>query len=593
MTVIAIVILSALILRLWFLQVVNGPRYRIQSENNRIHLQKIPPYRGMIFDRKGKLLVDNRPSYDLYVIPEDIQDSKQLLRSLKYLIELDPEQISKKLNKPENKYTFKPVLIKKNVSRNELAVIETHLFNLPGLLIQVRPQRNYIFGKLASHLIGYLGEVSEEQLSSGKYSNNGPGDLIGKYGVEGSWQEYLNGIKGGMQVEVDAAGRKLQVISSKLPTPGLNLSLTIDKDLQLSAEKMLKDKKGAIVALNPEDGEILAMASNPSFDPNKFIGGIDRAEWNRMVTSRDFPLQNRAISGQYPPGSVFKIVVALAGLEEGVINPDEEIYCNGSYRLGNYTYRCWKKRGHGYISFHRALRESCDVYFYKLGKRLGIDNIARYAMKLGLGRKTNFTLAYEKEGLIPTSKWKLKRWGIPWQPGETVSASIGQSFVLVTPLQIARLISVIFNGGKIYQPKIVQWVGNDKGEVYRFTPTLMGELHARPENLELIKRALIGVVNEPHGTGSKARVKGITVAGKTGTAQVIALEAEENLSEGSEVPEKLRDHAWFVAIAPAEKPKIALSVLIENGGHGGSAAAPIAGELIKQYLTVENNGSHQ
>lgn len=586
MTVIVVVILSALILRLWFLQVVNGTRYRIQSEHNRIHLQKISPFRGMIFDRNEELLVDNRPSYQLYVIPEDIQDRARLLSSLQDLIGLDPGQVSKKLSKAKTRYTFKPILIKKNISRSELAVIETNVFNLPGVMIEVKPQRNYIFGELAAHLIGYLGEISEDQLKKSDHSDNSPGDLIGKYGVEGTWQKYLNGLKGGMQVEVDAAGRKLQIISRKLPTPGQNISLTIDKDLQLLAERMLRGKKGAIVAMDPNNGEILAMASSPAFDPNKFISGIDRVEWNRMVSGKNFPLQNRAISGQYSPGSVFKIVVAMAGLEEGVIDPEEEIFCSGSYTLGNRTYRCWKKYGHGYVNFHRALRESCDSYFYRLGKRLGIDKIAHYALMCGLGKKTNFELGSEKQGLIPTSKWKLERWGVPWQPGETISTSIGQSFVLVTPLQMARLISGVFNGGKIYQPKIVKRVGDDNGEVYRFSPNLMGKIDCSPENLEHIKRALVAVVNEPHGTGSKARVKGVTVAGKTGTAQVITLEAEKNISEEGELPEEFRDHAWFVAVAPAYEPKIALAVVIEHGGHGGSAAAPIAGELIKQYLHI-------
>ncbi|MFC1820946.1 penicillin-binding protein 2, partial [Thermodesulfobacteriota bacterium] len=372
-------------------------------------------------------------------------------------------------------------------------------------------------------------------------------------------------------------------------TPGLNVSLTIDKDLQLLAEEMLNDKKGAIVALNPVNGEILAMASSPAFDPNLFISGIDKSEWQRMVSSKDFPLQNRAISGQYPPGSVFKIVVALAGLEEGIITPEEEIVCTSNFTLGNHTYGCWswKKGGHGKVNFHKALRESCDIYFYKMGMRLGVDKIAHYAKMCGLGEKTGFELGHEKEGLIPTRKWKLRRWGVPWQPGETVSTSIGQSFVLVTPLQMARLISIIFNGGKIFQPNIVRWVGNDNDEVYRFTPNLIGQINVNPENLELIKRALIAVVNEPHGTGYRAEVKGITVAGKTGTSQVVALETEKEKSINGKIPEEFRTHAWFVSISPTKKPNLALAVLIEHGGGGSTSAAPIAGELIKGYLGIE------
>ena len=584
MTLFVIAALAALVLRLWFLQIVNGPAYRTQSENNRIHLQDILPFRGVIFDRNGELLVDNRPSYNLYLIPEQIQNQKKLFRSLDVLIDLRPEIVASKLDKVSWKYPFKPVLIKKDMSRDELAVIETNLFNLAGVMIQVRPQRHYLFGKFASHLIGYLGEISENQLNSGNYPDNKQGDLIGKYGVEGRWQEFLNGLRGGEQIEVDAAGRKLRVISRRPSVPGNNIFLTIDKDLQFLAEKGLKNKKGAIVAMNPINGEILAMASSPAFDPNRFIGGIAIAEWKRISSSKDCPLQNRGIAGQYPPGSVFKIVVALAGLEEGIIDPEEEIFCNGSYTLGTHTYRCWRKYGHGRISFHRALVESCDVYFYKLGRSLGVDKIAHYANMCGLGKKPDYDLGSDKGGLIPTSKWKLKRWGVPWQAGETISTAIGQSFVLVTPLQMARLISAIFNGGYLFQPKVIRSAGKDGRNIYRFAPTLMGRIEAKQENIELIKRSLIGVVNEPHGTGGRARVKGIVVAGKTGTAQVIALEKEKILGKSGEIPLEFKDHAWFIAIAPPEKPKLALAILIENGGHGGRAAAPIAKEMIKAYL---------
>jgi penicillin-binding protein 2 len=586
-TILVIAIISALIIRLWFIQIVNGSLYRMQSENNRIHLQKISPFRGMIFDRNGELLVDNRPSYDLYAIPEDIQDRNQLLSCLKLLLDINPEQIGDKLDRTSNRYSFNPILIKKDITRNELAAIETNLFNLPGLMVQVSFQRNYIFGNLASHVIGYLGEISENELKSGKYPDNSSGDLIGKSGVEGTWHNFLNGIAGGKQVEVDAAGRKLQDLSKKPPVSGMNITLTIDKDLQSLAEENLKDKKGAIVALDPNNGEVLAMASSPAVDPNLFIGGIDKTEWAKMASSSDSPLQNRAISGRYPPGSVFKIIISLAGLEEGIIDPEENISCTGVFTLGNYPYHCWKEGGHGSVNFLRAVMESCDIYFYKMGLRLGIDKIAYYAKMCGLGQKTGFELSNEAAGLIPTREWKLKRFGVPWQLGETVSTSIGQSFVSVTPLQMARLISAIFNGGKLYQPKIVRRIGNDEDEVYQSTPTLMGEIKVRQQNLELLKNALIAVVNEPQGTGSKARIKGIKVAGKTGTAQVISLDAAKDLNSDGKVVDEFRDQAWFVAIAPAENPQIALAVLIEHGGHGASAAAPIARDLIEEYLDID------
>jgi penicillin-binding protein 2 len=567
---------AVLVLRLWLVQIVNGPAYRIKSENNRIHLQDIPPFRGMIFDRHGELLVDNRPSYDLYMIPEDVEDHHQLLKRVELLIGLPLESGLRKLSGDALRYPFRPVLLKKNMSREELAMIETNLFHLPGLMIQVKPQRHYLYDEFAAHVIGYLGEISEGQLNTGNYPENKPGDLVGKVGVEGRWQTLLSGFRGGEQVEVDAAGRRLRVLNRKPPTAGSNAYLTIDKDLQSAAERALRNKKGAIVAMNPNNGEILALASGPTFDPNVFISGIDRSEWMRMVASKDHPLQNRAIAGQYPPGSVFKIVVALAGLEEGMVNPQEEVSCTGGLTVGSYTHRCWKKGGHGGVNFHRALVESCDVYFYKLGRRLGVDRIAHYANMCGLGVKTDFDLGAEKEGLIPTSKWKQRRFGEPWQPGETVSMAIGQSYVLVTPLQMARLIGAVFNGGTLYQPKVIKWVGKEDREFYAFTPTVTGRLKVKPENLELVKRALTGVVQEARGTGGRSRVQGISIAGKTGTAQVVSLSAG---TAGD-----FNDHAWFVALAPTDAPALALAIVVEHGGHGGSAAAPIAKELIAAYL---------
>jgi penicillin-binding protein 2 len=307
-----------------------------------------------------------------------------------------------------------------------------------------------------------------------------------------------------------------------------------------------------------------------------------------MVSSKAFPLQNRAIAGQYPPGSVFKIVVAVAGLEEDLVDPEEEIVCRGSYTLGNHTYHCWKKHGHGKVDFHRAIVESCDVYFYKLGKKLGVDKIAEYATKFGLGIGTGFDLGNEKSGLIPTRRWKLKRIGIPWQTGETISTSIGQSFVLSTPIQAANLISATFNGGSLFSPQATLRVESTEGKsVFQFRPKLKNKVAVKPESLELVKQALIGVVNGPRGTGWRTKVSQLEVAGKTGTAQVVALEKEKALDEEGQLPDKFRDHAWFVAVAPADDPQIALAVLIENGGHGGSASAPVARELIKAYLKVE------
>jgi len=586
-TIVVLAVFGVLILRLWFLQIVNGGMYRTKSEHNRIRLQDVPPFRGMIFDRNGEMLVDNRPSYDLYVIPEGIQDREELIKSLDRLLGLDPKVTEQDLAKASHKLPFTPICLKKDMSRDALAVIETHRFNLPGIMVEVKPQRFYVYKSLASHILGHLGEIGENQLKNGGYPNNKSGDLIGKSGVERKWQSFLNGMRGGEQVEVDAAGRKIRVISKKPAVSGKNVYLTIDKGLQTLAEEALVDKTGAIVAVDPDNGEVLALASSPSFDPNLFVMGIDKATWREISTSGGYPLQNRALTGQCPPGSVFKIIVALAGLEEGVVNPEEEVFCNGVYTLGKHKFRCWKKWGHGNVKLHRALVESCDVYFYTMGKRLGVNKIARYAKMFGLGNRTGFDAGKERGGLIPTSKWKLKRFGVPWQAGETISTSIGQSFVLVTPVQMATLISAVFNGGILYRPKVTKWVGDSQDQrICEFSPEVMGKVEVKQEYLELVKKALIGVVNEPHGTGWRTKLKDITVAGKTGTAQVVKLKKEKELDDAGGVPWKYRDHAWFVAVAPAERPRIALAVVIEHGGHGGSAASPIAKEIIKAYLGV-------
>lgn len=587
MTLFVLVVFGVLILRLWFLQIVNGRIYRTSSENNRIHLRSIPPFRGIIFDRDGEILVGNRPSFDLCAIPEEVQNREDLFKRLNHLIGLDPELAAQKLAQAPRRYPFRPVSLKTDITRDELALIETHRFNLPGVIIKARPLRHYLYENLLSHFIGYLGEISEKELKSGRYPNNNAGDLVGRSGVERKWQSFLHGMQGGEQVEVDAAGRQIRTISRRPPVSGSSICLSIDKDLQLLAEEQLKGKKGAIVAMDPNNGKILALASSPSFDPNLFTKGIDKETWGEIVSSQQYPLQNRALSSQYPPGSVFKIAVALAGLEEGVITPEEEIVCKGIYHLGKHPFYCWKKHGHGVVNFQRALIESCDVYFYHLGKRLGVDKIAEYARRLGLGVRTGLDVGQERQGLIPTSAWKLKRFGVPWQGGETISVSIGQSFVLVTPIQMATLISAIFNGGMLYQPQVTEWIGEPEAKkLYEFVPKLTRKVEIKKEWLELVREALIGAVNEPRGTGSRAKLKQILVAGKTGTAQVVTLEKEKELGAEGEVPYQFRDHAWFVAVAPADSPTIALSILIQHGGHGGAAAAPIAKEILRTYLEV-------
>ena len=585
LTLFVFIVFGVLFLRLWFLQIINGPKYRIQSENNRIDLRDVLPFRGLIFDRNGQLLVDNRPSFALGVIPEDVRNLNDLIDDLCRLVEIDGLSAKKKIKEALKYDPFNPVYIKKGLIRDELARIETNIFSLPGVIIEVKSKRHCIYGPLAAHLIGYLGEIDKEQLNREGYKENKLGDFVGRFGIEKKWHRYLNGIRGGEQVEVDAHGRRLGVLYQKAAEPGFNIYLTIDKDLQMLAERFLCDRAGAIVAMNPNSGEILAIASSPTFNPNDFAKGMDKEGWKRLVSNLYFPLQNRVTTGQYPPGSLFKIVVALAGLEEGVVDPYEKIYCRGSYDFKGREYRDWKKEGHGYVDLHRALVESCDVYFYKMGQKIGIDTIARYARRLGLGAKTGLQLGYEKEGLIPNREWKLRRWHVPWQEGETLSVAVGQSFTLTTPLQMVRFISTLFNGGILFRPQVTKWIGRENNETFfAFKPDVVGRWGLKKENMELVKKALLGVVNEPHGTGRRARLDQIRVAGKTGTAQVIALPEDKESAQERDVPYRFRDHAWFVAVAPAENPVIALAILLEHSGTGGRVAAPIAKKIFESYF---------
>ncbi len=547
------------------MQVIKGEEYRIRSEHNRIRLRDIPAYRGKILDRNGIVLVDNKPSYNLYVIPEEVKDPKSLFNKLSHLINIgDLDEIKKRFFEKKRICPFKPVCIKRDMSFDEVARIETNSLMLPGVIIKAEGERDYKYGKLASHILGYISWNRK-----------------GKVGVEYRWDKYLSGIPGGMQIEVDATGRMVDIISKTPPIPGDDVYLTIDKRLQEKAEKLLKGKAGAIVAINPNNGEILAMASSPSFDPNSFVKGMDKETWEKILHSKEHPLQNRAIQGLYPPGSTFKPVVAIAGLQEGVITPNTIFFCSGKFHYGNRVFKCWKEGGHGKVDLHKAIRESCDIYFYNVAKLLGIKKIAYYARMFGLGERTGIDIGGESKGLVPTPEWKLRKFGIPWQGGETLSLAIGQSYLLVTPIQMVVLYSAIFNGGILYRPFVTKCIKAPDGSiVYKARPIIRKRLKIKKKYLEIIKDALVAVVNEPHGTGIRARIKGIKVAGKTGTVQLMEDKEEEDEN-------KIKEHAWFIGIAPAERPEICVSVIIEHGGHGGSAAAPVAKELIEEYLKYD------
>jgi len=573
-----------LILRLIFLQIIKGQEYRRMSLNNSIRLQSIDAPRGLIFDRNGSLLVDNRPSFDLYISMKDARPVEDTIGRLASHASLDMTELTDRVDGVRGAAYYRPQLLKRDIGRDALAIVAAHRYDLPGIDIQIQRLRNYIHSGLAAHLLGYIGEINTKELQREAYADCRAGDLIGKFGVERTLEDFLRGERGGRQVEVNANGQVVRVLRTVPARSGHNVYLTIDSRLQQRAEELMQDKAGAAIALDPASGEILALASAPAFDQNDFISGLSRDKWNALVNNPHRPLENKAIQGEYPPASTYKIITAMAGLQEGVITPDEIIFCPGHYRFGKRNYRCWRRGGHGKVDLIRAIAESCDVYFYQVGQRLGIDRLAWYAKAAGLGTATGIELGHEGKGIVPNATWKKKRTGIPWQPGETLSVAIGQGFNLVTPLQMAVFTAAVANGGVRYRPtlvkRVVSWDGN---EILSNAPRVAGRLPVSPETLALVQKGMWEVVQGDRGTARIARLKDTQISGKTGTAQVVSREKIEESEDGASV-HKYKDHAWFVAYAPSDAPRLAIAVIVEHGEHGSSAAAPVARELIKTYL---------
>jgi len=519
------------------------------------------------------------------IYPEDAKNVRGVIETLEGLYgkqQLDlSEDYSQLLEAKRPLMTYR---LDRNISREKLALVETHALELPGVIIDVMPVREYFFGESMAHVIGYTGEVSRSDLEREGSDVLKSGDIVGKYGIERYLDPKIRGKNGGEQIEVNVVGKKIRTLGRVEPTIGYRVVLTLDSVLQRTAWNALEGKAGSVIAINPRDGSILAMVSKPGFDPNLFNRGITPENWEKLTRSPLHPMENKAISGQYPPGSTYKLIVAAAGLEEGIITPETSFNCPGTFEMGTRTFRCWKKGGHGRVSLHRALVESCDVYFYNVGRLLGVDRIAEYAHKFGLGTKTGVTLLGEKAGLVPTSDWKLARFGVPWQPGETISIAIGQGFNTLTPLQLLNAYCATANRGVVYTPRVIQRIETEDGQIVQeFPPEPKAAVDVSRENFELIVQALWGVCNEPGGTGHALRRKEADVCGKTGTAQVIGL------PEGTDArqvvfPYEYRDHALFVCFAPKDNPEIAVVVVVEHGGHGATAAAPVARKVIDAYF---------
>jgi len=575
--IVVLIIVGLLVVRLWQLQVLEGTYYRNLSHDNRTRSVLLHPVRGFIYDRNGILLANSVPSFTLYVELSDVPDREALMGKLVELLSLNKSELNKKF-RTQGKET--PIRLKKDVSLKEAAIVESHRLDLPGVAIRPEFQRNNPQGVYAAHVLGYVGVASEEQLAGEQFHGLPAGSVIGQYGVERIYERTLRGREGRKLIEVDALGHEKRMISVDKPHVGNDVHLTIDFRLQKLAEDLLGEEAGAVVALDPQTGELLALASRPSFDPNALSRGLRFNEWNDILQNPRHPLTNRAIQGQYPPGSTFKIIMATAVLETNAIGVTDTLRCGGRFRLGKRTFRDWKKYGHGAVDLHQAIAQSCDVYFYRLGHRMGIETIAAYAKQFGLGTRTGIDLPAEGTGLIPSSEWKQQTQGEPWYPGETISVSIGQGAVTVTPLQMAKVIATIGNNGIPVQPHVVRGVREREGEwIEKWTPRQASSLTLQPAQLEAIQMALAAVVTE--GTARRAQSSMVRIAGKTGTAQVVSLRHKSE----EDTPKRFRDHAWFVAYAPIEHPTIAVAVLLEHMGHGGSAAAPLAKQLIEAYVS--------
>jgi penicillin-binding protein 2 len=559
------------------------------AESNRIAIVPIVPNRGLITDRNGIVMARNYSGYTLEIWPRKIANLNKLIEELSTLVDIQPRDIKRFKKSLEESRTLESLAIRSRLSEKEVARFAANRYRFPGVDLKARLFREYPYGQGTSHLIGYVGRINEkdvEQLEQDEIESNYLGsDYIGKTGIEQKYERELHGLTGLEQVEVDVGGRAVRTVSRSIPSSGNNLILTLDAKLQEVAEKSFGDYRGSMVAIDPNNGEILAFVSKPGYDPSLFIDGIDSDTWNELNNSPDTPLNNRALRGQYPLGSTIKPFMAMADQYYNQRTPDLTINDPGYYMLpGNlHHYRDWKSGGHGRVDLFKSIVVSCDTYYYGLATELGIDKMHDFLSKFGFGSKTGVDMEGEASGLLPSQEWKMKRYKQIWYPGDTVSAGIGQGYNLVTPMQLAFATATLANDGVAFRPHFVKQIQPVSGAPRDVEIKPEFDLHLNPQHIDLVKRAMIAVT-QPGGTAVGASMGApYHIAGKTGTAQVIGMKQNEKYVE-SQVSERNRDHAWFIAFAPAEKPTIALAVLAENGGHGGTTAAPIARKIFDYYL---------
>ena len=590
----AVICLLALLIigRVFYLTVIQHDHFTTLAKSNRVKVAPIPPIRGLIYSRDGVVLAENKPSFSLEIVPEQIQDMDELISQLQALIKIETDDIERFKKSLKKKRRFESIPLRFNLNEEEVALFSVNRHRFSGVDVVAGLNRYYPFADELVHAIGYVARIDEDDVKDIDESNYTGTTHIGKLGIEKSYENVLHGEVGYQQIEVNAQGRVIRVLERTAPKPGDNLHLTIDVSLQQVALKALEQRRGAIVAMDTRNGDVLTFVSSPGYDPNKFVNGIDTKSYRALLASKDKPLINRAIQGKYPPGSTIKPLMGLLALEEGVRNPEHETWCPGWYSLPgrSHRYRDWKKEGHGHTNLHKAITQSCDVYFYILAYELGIDRIYAGLSRFGFGSRTGIDIGGEAGGLLPSRDWKSEALGQIWYPGETLIMGIGQGYSLSTPIQLAKATAIIANRGKVVTPRLVSSTSNVITNEARMLPVKM-ETPVTVSNEQYWDRIIQTMRDVVHGQGGTAWRSGLNAAyefaGKTGTAQVISI-AQDKEYKKEELAEELHDHALFIAFAPVENPEIALAIIVENGGGGSSTAAPIARKILDHYMLKRN-----
>jgi len=564
-----VIVLAGFLGVFWYLQIVKGSEFALLAENNRLRRIALPPTRGVVLDRRDEVLASTRPALNLVLVREGLSDAEGQLKRLEGLLGIPYDVLNARLQGMRRRPTFEPLVIKEDVQLSDIAKVEARREWFPSVEVEQTALRDYPDGPAVAHAVGYVGEVNEAQLAKIADGSLQQGDIVGKTGVEREYDEVLRGRRGWKLQTVNSLGRPFGASQpGRDPEDGRPLHLTIDKRLQRKLVEALAEEVGSGIFMNPNTGEVLALASTPGYDPNLFTAPVSRTTWTALISDSRHPLNDRAISSFYAPGSTFKVLMSIVGLETGAITPQTTVFCSGSAMIYNRRFVCWKKEGHGTVDVHRALVHSCNVFYYLLGKKVGIDAISKYAKMFRIGELTGIDIPGESRGNPPSAEWKQRIHKEPWYPGDTISVSIGQGLLAVTPVQMATMISAVANGGTLVRPHLARDARTDSSKIA-----------LAPGTLALIRDALADVVEE--GTATRAQLGPIHVAGKTGTAQVfkksVGVDADKQSKEE-------RDHAWFIGYAPAENPEIAFAIVIEHGGHGGTTAAPVARKVLEVFF---------